>query len=372
MRANVTTERRPDRGSRGAAARKRKASGPVGNRRRHPRPRDASPSDASDEHLRVAASARIPPSDAPRRTLLRTLARWSLRLGLAGGLAYGVLVGAREGYEYATTSPRFEVRGLLFEPTAHVGDEHLRTLMAIAPGTNILAVDLDEVAARIASDPWVARATVTRVLPDTLQVTLEEHEPVAVLHAGAFYLVNAQGLPFKPLEAGERGQLPIITGVPQKDLFIAPERAQAAIDRALETLAAYSVKRRPRLSEINVDGSGAVTLYTSELGSQLRLGRGDVADALARYDALRAALGEESDKLAVAHLDSSSAPDTNDRVVASFFPTKDVPGFVTEAEERTTAEARRRAEAEEAAKEAKKKGKGALPGKKKSKLPSYE
>ena len=372
MRANVTTERRPDRGSRGTAARKRKANGPAGNRRRHPRPRDEDETLVSDEHLRVATSSRMPPPRGPRRTLLRTLARWTVRLGLAGGLAYGVLVGAREGYEYATTSPRFEVRGLLFEPTEHIADERLRQLMAIEPGTNILAVDLDEVAARITSDPWVARATVTRVLPDTLQVTLAEHEPVAVLHAGAFYLVNAEGLAFKPLDAGERGELPIITGIAQKDLFIAPDRAQASVTRALETLAAYSVKRRPRLSEINVDESGAVTLYTSELGSQLRLGRGDVADSLARYDALRAALGEESDKLAVAHLDASAAPDSNDRVVASFFPTKAVPGFVAEAEERTTAEARRRAEAEEAEHEAKKKGKGALPGKKKSKLPSYE
>jgi cell division protein FtsQ len=324
------------------------------------------------DRLRVAAGSRTTPPHAGGTKIVRRILRWTVRLGLAGGLAYGVLVGAREGYEYATTSPRFEVRGLLFEPSRHVGDERLRALMAIEPGTNILAVDLDAVATRITSDPWVARATVTRVLPDTLQVTLEEHEPIAVLRAGSFYLVNGDGLPFKPLETGERGDLPIITGIPQSDLFIAPDRAKASVSRALTTLAAYSVKRRPRLSEINVDGSGAVTLYTSELGSQLRLGRGDVADALARYDALRAALGEESDKLAVAHLDATAAPEANDRVVASFFPTKDMPGFVAEAEERTTAEARRRAEADEAAAEAKKKGKGALPGKKKSKLPSYE
>jgi cell division protein FtsQ len=349
---------------------KRKASGPAGNRRRQPRPR-VEERPATGDHTRVAGSRMAPPRDG-RPRILRRVARWVVRLGLAGGLAYGALVGVREGYEYATTSPRFEVRGLLFQPTKHIDDEHLRSLMAIEAGTNILAVDLDAVAGRIASDPWVARATVTRVLPDTLQVALEEHEPVAVLHTGSFYLLNEEGMPFKPLESGERGELPIVTGIPQSQLFIAPDEAKAAVDRALATLTAYSAKRRPRLSEINVDGSGSVTLYTAELGSQLRLGRGDVADALARYDALRAALGEESDKLAVAHLDATAAPEAHERVVASFFPTKDVPGFVAEAEERTTAEARRRAEEAEAVAEAKKKGKGALPGKKKSKLPSYE
>ena len=29
-----------------------------------------------------------------------------LRLGIAGSLAWGLLVGVREGYAYATTSPR--------------------------------------------------------------------------------------------------------------------------------------------------------------------------------------------------------------------------------------------------------------------------
>ena len=351
--------------------RKAKAKGLQGNRRRVPRPRPAQERAQPLETRRTVTSGKIPP-EGPKRPLLRTMARWTLRLSLASGLAYGVLVGAREGYEYATTSPRFEVRGLLFQPTTHISDERLRELMAIAPGTNILAVDLDEIAGRITTDPWVAKASVTRVLPDTLDVEVEEHKPVAALLAGSFYLVNEEGLPFKPLDTGERRDLPVVTGVAQQELFIAPDEAQARVKRALTTLDAYREKRRPRLSEINVDASGAVTLYTAELGSQLRLGRGDIRPGLARFDALRAALGEESDKLAVAHLDASSAPGAGDRVVASFFPTKEVPGFVSEAEERASAAARRRAEAKERAKDAKKKGKGALPGKKKSKLPSYE
>ena len=55
----------------------------------------------------------------PLPTLCFTPAMWA-------SLAYGVLVGVREGYAYATTSPRFEVRGLQFQPTAHVDEAHLR------------------------------------------------------------------------------------------------------------------------------------------------------------------------------------------------------------------------------------------------------
>lgn len=244
--------------------------------------------------------------------------------------------------------------------------------MGIDPGTNILALDLDGLATSISADPWVAKASVTRVLPDSLDVTVEEHAPAAVLLAGGFYLVSDAGKAFKPLEPGERGELPVITGLDQTMLFTDPQGAQERIDHALEVLVAYAAKRRPRLSEVNLDGTGAVTLYTSELGSQLRLGRGDIEPALRRFDALRAALGEESDKLAVAHLDSVTGPDANDRVVASFFPTKQAPSFVSDASRRASAKAQEHADLLARAEEHRKRNRGATQGKKRSRLPRYE
>jgi cell division protein FtsQ len=309
---------------------------------------------------------------------------------ILGGLAYGLLIGAREGYDYATTSPRFEVRALTYTPTRHVDDARLRELMALPPGTNILSLDLDELAARIAADPWVARATITRVLPDALDVEVTEHDPAAVLLAGGFYLVDDDGTPFKTLEAGERQKLPVITGVAREDLLSRPELARDRIGRALGALRAYEEKRRPRLSEVHVDETGAVTLYTAELGSQLRLGREDVGRALQRFDALRAALGEESDKLAVAHLDASAAvhipPYASDatvgegeiggkeRVVASFFMTREAPTLVAAAHAEVMAKALAY-EAEEIAREAStKKGEGNSGGNRASRgrIPRYE
>jgi cell division protein FtsQ len=290
---------------------------------------------------------------------------------VAGALSYGALLGASEAYDYATTSPRFEARALVFEPTPHVSDAHLRALMGITPGTNILSLEIDGLAAKISEHPWVRRASVTRELPDTLIVEVEEHQPRAVLLAGEFYLVGEDGIPFKPLEQGERGMLPIVTGIEPSVVFTEPEQAKKIVAQALSILDAYGEKQRPRLSEINIDETGAATLYTADLGSQLRLGRTNPQAALARYDALRAALGEESDKLAVAHLDATSALEGKDRVVASFFPTKDAPEFVEDA----TAQAQQRALehklALEAQKNAKKK-KGRNGRRKASRLPRYE
>jgi cell division protein FtsQ len=263
-----------------------------------------------------------------------------LRLGIAGSVAWGVLVGAREGYAYATTSPRFEVRGLLYEPTPHVDDARLRELLALSPGTNILSLDLEELAARVVTEPWVAEAKVVRVLPDSLQVTVREHEPRAVLSlAGRLLLVDADGTAFKPLEPGERGRLPVITGFDDPELVGRPQALRERVIRGLEVLDAYEAKRRPRLSELHVGDFGDVTLYTAELGTQLRLGRGDTEPALARFDALRAALGEEAEKLALVHLDGERAPGRPDRIVASFFPAKQAPSLLAEAEARAAEKA---------------------------------
>jgi cell division protein FtsQ len=133
--------------------------------------------------------------------------------------------------------------------------------------------------------------------------------------------------------------------VSASDLLASPERARERIARAIDAIHLYALKRRPRLSEVHVDEWNGVTLYTAEVGTQVRLGRGDSRIALARYDALRAALGDESDKLAVAHLDGTAAPDAEERVVASFFAAKDVPTLLVEAQERAAEQAAERAAA---------------------------
>lgn len=247
----------------------------------------------------------------------RRLIGAGMRLGVAFVLAWGVLLAAQQGYQYVTTSAHFEAKAVVFEPTTHVSPERLHELMGLGEGTNILAVDVDAMRRQIEADPWVASATVQRELPDTLRVAVVEHEPAAVLHAGLFYLLSRDGVPFKRVESGERGTLPVITGVAREQLIAGAPSATATVRRALEVLTAYQAKTRPRLGEIHIGDGGEAVLYSEKSGTMLRLGRGPISDKLERYDALRAALGARADKLSVVHLDAAG-PDGGQRVVASF------------------------------------------------------
>jgi cell division protein FtsQ len=271
------------------------------------------------KHAEPAAS---PTPDHPREWP-RRLGVAALKFGSAAAVAWALLVAGREVYEYATTSSRFEVQHFIYQTTTHVDDEQLRTLLSLEPGTNILACDLPGISERIAAHPWVAQATVIRHLPDTLEVTLVEHQPEAIVLAERFYLVNGEGKPFKPVERGERGELPIITGIDRAQLADNRDAAVVRINSALALIRLYGAKQRPRLGEIHIDEDGEITLYTAEAGTQLRLGRGGFEDRLARWDALRAALGDRADRLAVVHLDHESKPDRRDRVVARFANERD-------------------------------------------------
>lgn len=339
-----------------------------GNRRRIPVVVIA---DAEPARPLRAAPRQAPP---PRREWPRKLASASLRAGLVLGVAWALVAGGREVYEYATTSSRFEVQHLVYEPTEHVDDETLRGLLAIDPATNILALDLDALGQKIAAHPWVAQASVTRQLPDTLAIEVVEHEASAIVLAERFYLVDARGVPFKQLERGERGELPIITGIAREQLREGPERERtvATIARALEVLRLYQAKQRPRLGEIHLDEDGSITLYTANTGTALLLGRNEFEARLARWDALRLALGERAERLAVVHLDHESRPDRKDRVVARFMSDHDQDLLLAEAAQAAQTSAGEPGEAELGAEASPTKPKPASRAGRRNRIPRYE
>ncbi|MEE9386878.1 MAG: FtsQ-type POTRA domain-containing protein [Nannocystaceae bacterium] len=254
------------------------------------------------------------------------LGRWLLRLGVTAGLAYGGLLAARSVHAYATTSSRFEARSLVYDPSPHVSDDRLRELLQLRPGTNILSLDLLALGEQIAAHPWVAEASVVRRLPDTLEVRVREHRAAAVVLAGRFYLASDNGHLFKEVERGERGHLPVITGISRA--LIVDDRAEAETEvvRALDIVATYQQVSRPRLGEVNLGASGDVTLYTAQAGTQLLLGRADLATKLRRYDVLRSVDGVRAERLASVYLDGSTARGRRHRVAARFFSPEDEVG----------------------------------------------
>lgn len=77
------------------------------------------------------------------------------------------------------------------EPLAHVNRALLRSAGASRLKGNFFTVDLGAVRESFEQVPWVRRAQVRRIWPNTLRVAIEEHEAIAIWHDGR--LVNRQG-----------------------------------------------------------------------------------------------------------------------------------------------------------------------------------
>jgi len=88
----------------------------------------------------------------------------------------------------------FKVDEILVVGRNETRQEELLKAVRLARGAPILAFDLDAARKRVESLPWVRRATVERMLPDTILLNVEERRPVAIWqHNGQFALIDDAG-----------------------------------------------------------------------------------------------------------------------------------------------------------------------------------
>ena len=78
----------------------------------------------------------------------------------------------------------------------HSDRDRLKAVMTRHAAAGWVGVDLDALQRDIVALPWVERASLRRIWPDTLQVEVDEHAPVAVWNGDA--LISARGQVFRP------------------------------------------------------------------------------------------------------------------------------------------------------------------------------
>jgi cell division protein FtsQ len=197
-------------------------------------------------------------------------------LNLAAGTLVGIAVFAFAiaAVMLVLHSPFFPVTRIeLAHPLAHTTREEVAAAAQGGIGGNFFAVAPSEVRSALERLPWVRRASVRRVWPDTLQVTLEEHVPLA--RWGAIALVDIHGERF----SGKTDQpLPVLYGPRGTELELAQRyvrfaRAVAPLGAKLERLV-LSERRAWQLTLDNGlhimlgrDGTGG------EAGAEARLAR---------------------------------------------------------------------------------------------------
>ena len=223
---------------------------------------------------------------------LSRIVTWSILGGVAtGALALAVWVGVPAAAVHAAGEAIGRM-GYRVEQVEVTGlkrmDEMSVYAVALDQQTRAMPlVDLEAVRAKLLRYGWIADAHVSRRLPDTLLIQIDEREPAAVWQSeGRLMLIDAAGVPLDTVSLDALPPLPLVIGAGANRQEPAYQRLMDAAPalRPLVTAATWVGNRRwdlqfdsgemLSLPEGDVPAARALVKFAEIDGTQRLLGRG--------------------------------------------------------------------------------------------------
>jgi cell division protein FtsQ len=143
-----------------------------------------------------------------------------------------------------------------FEGNARVTRAQLLGIFGGDVERNIFTVSLDERRAELERLPWVAHATVMRLLPNRMRVSIVERTPVAFVRQGSHIgLVDSNGVLLDmPVDAKANGHysFPVVTGISGNDPVSTRAARMKIFERFTSELDGSGEKISEELSEVDL------------------------------------------------------------------------------------------------------------------------
>lgn len=174
-------------------------------------------------------------------------------------------------YSVLISMPYFQIREISVRGLKELTEKDVLNSANVKISQNILSVNTDAVTRRICKNQWVENVYVGRELPARLVLEVKERTPMALVkQADDFYLMDAKGYVFKKLAKSDAVDLPIITGITEKE--------QTKSQLLLNTLTLLKLISQSGeyaylgiISEVNIDSVFGLSLVFDK-GLYLKLG----------------------------------------------------------------------------------------------------
>jgi len=260
------------------------------------------------------AEAEAPDGEAPEGRPLGAVVAQGVKVlsgvlfvaAVSTALAFGL-------HYYARTTPRFAITSLSVEGIRRLSREDVLSLAGAELGENIFSFDAQAAQAQLIRSPWVERAEVRRKLPSTIEISVREHQPAALLVAlKKTFLVSEQGQVIKEASPGDPHDLPVITGISVAELRRDRPAELARVKAALELLDHYDelplAKNYPA-EEVHLEDDGGAVLTVGATGLALALGRPPWTGSLHRAVRIVGRTAEQGGTPGMVFLDSEAHPE---------------------------------------------------------------
>lgn len=141
--------------------------------------------------------------------------------------------------------------------------------VSAALGLDIWKIDLERIEAIVRSEEWIEAFAITRVLPNRIQLRIQTHRPLAVLHDGKkFRPVVQRGQLLSSLPSGQAFDLPLLRG----ERFAKRPEARGRVVDLLSQLPNQGALRAENISEIRESPEEHIIMSLIEPVLEVRLG----------------------------------------------------------------------------------------------------
>ncbi|MRS12503.1 MAG: FtsQ-type POTRA domain-containing protein [Actinobacteria bacterium] len=231
---------------------------------------------------------RQPTAKQLEREQARRQARRAIRLRVAA--VVGVVIAVCALWTGISRTQLFEIRKIEVVGNASLPSEDVIALAGVADRETLLRVDEDAIVERLVQSPWIADARVSRRIPSTLRLKVEERVPVGVVDTGTtFWFVDGRARVLGESVPSSATVLPVIRDVP--DFVAEPGKVSGStsLRNALAVLAGISPELRATVRTVSAPSVNETTLLTSS-GLEITVGE---AVQLAEKSALVADILQE-------------------------------------------------------------------------------
>ncbi len=130
-----------------------------------------------------------------------------------GGHTDAVIEFLRDVRDMAANTVGFNIAAVALSGQHHLNREEILATAGVTGRASLLFFDVADARARLKTNPWIAEATVQKLLPDRLVISITEREPFALWQkAGRVGVIADDGTVLEPYVALPYSNLPLVVG----------------------------------------------------------------------------------------------------------------------------------------------------------------
>ncbi len=194
--------------------------------------------------------------------------RFILGVMILGAVAYGLF---RFANHMISDSRMFLLKDVRVQGNEYVEKQDIIQLASLKPGKRLFQIPIGEVGEKVLQNPYLRGVSISRSLPSTLIISVQERQAVAYLVDQKIYMVDEEGKMLLKKPGMLLNHLPLITGLSVQSLLQNRQPLLEALE-LIKLIDAVDEDLFRFISEIHIKRGEAPSLYLIRGGAEVNIG----------------------------------------------------------------------------------------------------